>query len=77
MPAVALFDHRVGAHQKRLRDHEAESLGGPKIDDDLEFRWMLHGQIGGFGAPEYFIDISCPLPELISRIPLPRRREAR
>ena len=29
---------------------------------------MLHGQIGGFGTPEYFVGIDRPLPELISRI---------
>jgi hypothetical protein len=29
---------------------------------------MLHGQIGGFSASEYFVDVSCALPELISRI---------
>jgi hypothetical protein len=50
------------------RHIEAERLGGLEVDEDFEFRWMLHGQIGGFYAPEYLISIDCPLSELIDRI---------
>ena len=35
--AVALLNHLVRAQQQRLRDGQAERLGGFKIDDQVEF----------------------------------------
>ena len=52
-----LFDHLIGALQERLRDGEAERLGGLEIDDQLEFRRWLDRQIAGLGALENTIDI--------------------
>jgi hypothetical protein len=53
--SAGLFNHcrRVAEGPRHI---ETGDLGSLKIDDDLEFRWMLHGQIGRFGAAEYLID---------------------
>ncbi len=45
-----LLNHLVGARQHRWRDRQAEGLGGLEVDDQLELRGMLDGQVGGFGA---------------------------
>jgi hypothetical protein len=43
-----LFNHVVGELLNKQWHIEAERFGGLEVDDDLEFRRMLHGQIGGF-----------------------------
>ena len=43
--APTLFDHLVGEGQQCRRNLEAERLGGLKIDDQLEFRGLLDGQV--------------------------------
>src|SRR5262249_8112701 len=49
---VASFDHLVGAREQRGRDSQAESLGGPPIDNKLEFCGLLNRQVSGIGALE-------------------------
>ena len=44
------FDHFVGSRQDRWRHGKTERPRGSQIDDQLEFRWLLHRQIGRFGA---------------------------
>ena len=61
----ALVDHLVRPQQQRLRDREAERLGGLEIDDQLEFRRLLDGQIGGLSALDDSIDVSSCLAEPI------------
>jgi hypothetical protein len=53
----ALFDHFVGAQQKRFRQLEAERLGGLLIDDEFEPGWQLDRQVSGFRALENEIDV--------------------
>jgi hypothetical protein len=43
----ALFDHLVRPLQERRRDRQAECLGGLEVDDQLELRWLLDGQVTG------------------------------
>src|SRR6516225_3202813 len=38
---LALFDHLVGAGEKRFRNLDAERLGGCDIDDKLDFGRLL------------------------------------
>src|SRR5262245_20678248 len=43
----AFFDHLVGAVLHRLRHGDAECLRSPEIDDQLDFRCLLHRKILG------------------------------
>src|SRR5262245_16024238 len=47
------FDHLVGAQQDRGRQLDANRLGGLEVDQQLELRRLLDGQIGGLGAACY------------------------
>src|SRR5271170_2565911 len=51
-----LLDHLVGGGEECLRNGEAESLRGLKIDGQIEFGWLLHWQIGGLDSIEH---LSC------------------
>ena len=46
----ALFDDFVRPSQDRLRDFNADRLGGFEVDDQLKLRGPLHGQVGGLRA---------------------------
>jgi hypothetical protein len=46
---VSLFDHLVGAEQKRLGHFETERFGGLAIQDELEFRYPLDRKTGWIG----------------------------
>jgi hypothetical protein len=46
-----LLDHLVGGDKEVLRNGEAESLGGPKIDDQLELGGPHYGQVGEAARP--------------------------
>jgi hypothetical protein len=41
-----LFHHLIRSNQKGLRDGNAEALCSFEIDDELEFSWLLDGEIG-------------------------------
>jgi hypothetical protein len=43
--AFGLFDHLVGAAEKRQRHGKPERLGSLEIDDQLDFRGLLDRQI--------------------------------
>ncbi len=54
--------HRLPDHLIRLEEEgggkrEAESLRSLEVDDRLEFRRLLHGQVGGLGAFQDAIDV--------------------
>src|SRR6266852_1434877 len=56
-----LVDHLVRAGEDRRRDGEAQCLCRLQVDDQLELRRLLHGQVGGLGAVRYFIDVTADL----------------
>src|SRR5262245_1568582 len=56
---AALSDHLIRLEEERRRDSEVEGLGGLEIDDQLEFRGLLYGQVSRLGAFEDLIDKSC------------------
>jgi hypothetical protein len=43
-----LLDHLISGRQQRLRDGEAERLGGLEVDDELDFCGLLYRQVGCF-----------------------------
>src|SRR5262249_28068300 len=40
-----LFDHLLGAQQRRFRNSEAERLGGLEVNGKLEQGWLLDWQL--------------------------------
>ena len=54
-----LLDHLIRPLQKRRRDRQAEGLGGLEVDDQLELRRLLDGQLGGLGALENLVHEGC------------------
>jgi hypothetical protein len=48
------MDDLVRPQQQRLRDHQAERR--PLVNDQLEVRGLLHGQVAGLGALQDLID---------------------
>src|SRR5262249_34126459 len=55
-PSTPSFDHLVGKRQESGRHLEAERLGCPRIDDELEAGWLLDRQIRRPRSLEDFID---------------------
>ena len=53
------FDHLVGAGEQRRRHSEAERFRSLEVDHELILGRLLHGQVGGFGTPEDFVDVNC------------------
>src|SRR4029453_14527303 len=45
------------------RDRQAEGLGGLQVDDGIELRWLLDGQIGRLGSLENAVDIGDGAPQ--------------
>jgi hypothetical protein len=52
------LDHLVRPLQERLRNRQAERLRGLEVDDQLELRRLLDGQVGRLGALEDLVDVS-------------------
>jgi len=48
--SLQLLDHLIRPLQERRRERQTEGLGGLEIDDQLELRRLLEGEIGGLGA---------------------------
>jgi hypothetical protein len=47
----------VGDREQVRRNGKAERLGGLQVDDELEFGWLLDGQVVGLSAFENLADI--------------------
>src|SRR3970040_2366706 len=55
--ALSLLDDLVGAKQQRLRNGQAQGLGGLEVDDELELGRLLDREIGRLGALEDLVDV--------------------
>ena len=59
------MDHLIRPREHRRWDRQAEGLRGLQIDDELELRRLLDGQIGRFRALEDLVDkVGGPPPQL-------------
>src|SRR4029077_11427839 len=54
----SLFDHFVSPGEQRWWHCEAEGLCGLEIDHKFELGGLFDWQVCGFGALEYFVNIS-------------------
>src|SRR5215471_11738789 len=52
-----LLDQLVGSDQDRLRDRQAQRLGGLEIDDQLENAWLFDRKFGCLRSPEDSIHV--------------------
>src|SRR5262245_17212057 len=52
-PSTSSFDHLIGERQEFWRKLDTERLGGLQINDQLEFGWLLDGQLAGMSAFEH------------------------
>ena len=55
----------IRAQQQRRWDPEADGLGGPEVDDELEFRRALHRQIARLSPLEDPVHITGGAPKRI------------
>src|SRR5713101_7270832 len=66
--AAPSLDDLIRPPQQRWRDRQAEGLGGLEVDDQLELRRLLDGQVGGLGALEDLVDVGRGPPKHISKV---------
>src|SRR2546425_8792175 len=64
----ALFDDVVRPPQHRRRDRQAERLRRLEVDDQLELRWLLDGQIAGLRTLENLVHVGRGAPEQVSTV---------
>src|SRR5438128_10007634 len=51
-----LLDHLIRPQQERLRDREAEGLGGLEVDHQLKSRGLLNGKLRRLRSPQDLVD---------------------
>src|SRR5713101_4410501 len=62
------LDDLIRPPQQRRRDPQPEGLGGLEVDDQLELRRLLDGQVGGLGAFENLVHVGRGAPKQISSV---------
>src|SRR6516225_5650064 len=55
----ASFDDLVGAGEQRRQHGEAKCLGGLQVNDQLEYRRLLHRKVARRGAFQDLADVAC------------------
>src|SRR2546425_1135753 len=56
-------DYLVRPRQHIRRNRQADLLGGLEIDDQVELRWLLHGQVARLDPLQNFVNVSRGAPE--------------
>src|SRR5712692_6107234 len=64
-PAASSLDHLVRAREERRRNRQPQRLCGPEIDDQLELRRALYGQVARLGTAQDLVDVGGGAPELV------------
>ena len=67
-PPFRSFDHLVGAGQQRRWHFETKRLCGDKIDDEIEFGWLLHRDVARFRPMQNLVDKVGRAPEQVGNI---------
>src|SRR5262245_66328823 len=62
------LDDLVGAKQERLRNLEAERLGGGEVDDEIELDRLRDWKVGGLGAAQNFVHVLGGAPEQVRKV---------
>jgi hypothetical protein len=62
------LDHLVGAREHRWRHFQTKRLGGLDVDNQLELRRLLNGEIAGLGAFENLVHVGGGAPNLINKV---------
>jgi hypothetical protein len=62
LDACSLSIHLIRALQERRGDRQAKGLGGLEVDDQLELRRLLDGEIAGLGALENLVHVGPGVP---------------
>jgi hypothetical protein len=60
--AKSLFDHFVGQRSQRRRERNADRLGDPEVEDQIELGRLLNRQIARFGAAQEAVNVRCKAP---------------
>jgi hypothetical protein len=47
---VWLLDDLVGAHEEHFGDSDPEGFRSPEVNNHIEARWALDGEVSGLGA---------------------------
>ena len=55
--AAPLLDDLIRPREHRRRDREAKGLRSFEVDDQLEFRRLLNGQVRGLNASQNLVDV--------------------
>src|SRR6266487_915600 len=71
------LNHLVRTQQQRLRDREAECLGGLEVDHELELGRLFDWQVTGFCALEDLVDVLRTAARQISKMCAVREEAAR
>src|SRR5262249_2040202 len=56
------FNDLIRSEQQRWRDREAESLGGPDVDHELELRRLLNGEVSWLRALQDLVHVCSGAP---------------
>src|SRR3989442_437360 len=66
--SIGLLNDLIRPHQERLRNRQAEGLGGLEVDDQIELRGLFDRKIGGLGTFEDFVQIDRGGPHIAREI---------
>src|SRR6266404_5040112 len=67
-PPFSWIDHLIRPLQERRRDGQAKRLGGLEVDDQLEPRRPLDGQVAGLRTLENLVHVGSGAPKIISNV---------